>query len=327
MKINFGKISTYFYNSSILKRIFSLQKSIFAYSTSSLIDLLTIALTSKIFSLLVETKYSRNIVPFVLIFILAVLLRTYFVFILRQYSFFKIFEKKNEDELNIVKKFVQYRVYASDTDEESIQSFKESIINSTVEATRNFDVPIVAVIAESLFAIGGIFFLLKYLGIRLFIFNFPLFLGLLIISRSIAKKLHRLGKKLLLDTEKRLVSIDNISEISMEISALNFSDPFINYFDKSNKPYNKSLNTLFVNTNRLQIIIEAISLLIILLSMITIILGFTKTSIVESASSLAILTRMVPSITRCIAYFSQLQFGLAPVQKLARMRDNNYFGK
>ena len=110
----------------------------------------------------------------------------------------------------------------------------------------------------------------------------------------------------------------------MEVAALKSIDPLLLSFDNSNTPYNKSLNSLFVNTNRLQIVIEAISLVIILLSLIVINLGLTNTSFSDSASSLAILTRMIPSITRSISYLSQLQFGVASIQRVDKLISNPF---
>ena len=87
---------------------------------------------------------------------------------------------------------------------------------------------------------------------------------LLFLSRLIALKLHKLGQNFLLKTEKRLLTIDNLSEVSLEISALKSIDPLLTSFERVNKPYNQSLTAVFVKTNSLQIIIEALSLLIIL---------------------------------------------------------------
>ena len=136
----------------------------------------------------------------------------------------------------------------------------------------------------------------------------------------LSHKLNKLGIKLLSDTEKRLVNIDNVSEIALEVSALKSINPLLRSFDKVNNPYNRDLNSVYINTSRVQIILEGSNLLIILISMIAIISGITKTSVVNYASTLAVLSRMVPSITRSISYYSLLQYGLAPVKRLAKLK-------
>ncbi len=323
MKKYLNKTHRNFINTPIFRRIITLKKSIIATSLSSLIDLLTITLTSKLLGNIANVNNSNEIlINYTFIFIIAILIRTILVYILKQYSFTKIFEKKNFDEFNILKIYVREKVNTLEEGNNSIEVFKESLIHSTEKAAYYFDVPIVSFISESLFAICGIAFLLHFLGIKILIINTPIFLFLLFFSRLIALNLHKLGQNVLLKTEKRLLTIDNLSEVSLEISALKSIDPLLTSFERINKPFNQSLTKVFVTTNSLQIMIEALSLLIILISMISIISGVTNTSFTNYASTLAILSRMVPSVTRCIANFSQLQYGIAPVKRLAKLSRN-----
>tara|TARA_B100000242_G_scaffold66184_1_gene40998 strand:- start:8744 stop:9715 length:972 start_codon:yes stop_codon:yes gene_type:complete len=316
---NFKKVI----NSSIFRRVITLKKAITATSAASLIDLLTITLTSKLLGNIANDNNSNEILlNYIFIFIGAILIRTFLVYILKQYSFTKIFEKKNSEELNILKIYVRKKVNTLEEGNNSIEVFKETLIHSTEKAAQYFDVPIVSFISESLFAICGVAFLLHFLGIKILIINTPIFLFLLFFARLIALSLHKLGQNLLLKTEKRLITIDNLSEVSLEISALRSIDPLLTSFERINKPFNQSLTTVFIKTNSLQIMIEALSLLIILISMISIISGVTNTSFTNYASTLAILSRMVPSVTRCIANFSQLQYGIAPVKRLAKLSRN-----
>ena len=123
-------------------------------------------------------------------------------------------------------------------------------------------------------------------------------------------------------TEKRIKSIDNISEISFELSVLNLIDPLLENFSKMNKPFNKITYEQLKTSNCLQISIESAALLIILISIISIIIDPGNPSLANSATSLAILSRMVPSITRSIGFLANLQFGIPMVKKLARLKLN-----
>ena len=98
-----------------------------------------------------------------------VLLRTYLIIILRRYSSFLVYKNKNEEELMLVEKYIKNRIFSNNNNNESIESFKESIINATSDASGRFDLPIVAGMAEVLFGILGLFYLLKILGLNIFL--------------------------------------------------------------------------------------------------------------------------------------------------------------
>ena len=309
----------------LLKRIFSLKTALLAYSASSIIDLITIALASKIFSILISQELNYSGIVFACLCFLIIILRAFLVYTLRRYSFSKILEKKSNDESKIVKRFIQQRIYSDlDDEENTISSYKENLINSSNVAAINFDIPVISLSAEILFAIGGILFLIRNLGVKIFIFNFPLFFILLLFSRYVAKKLHRLGKIILKSTEERLRSIDNVAEISIELSALKKYHPLLKNFSRVNNPFNKIMSDQLTTSNMMQISIESSALIIILISIISVITNSTNTSLANSASALAVLSRMVPSITRSIAFFAQLQFGITPVLRLAKLGIDDY---
>ena len=317
-----NKIFSEFAESILLKRILSIKYSILFYSGSSIVDLITIALVSKIFTVLTSNNFNNNIYIFFIACVLIIILRTYIIFLLRKYSFSMIIKKKYNEECKIVKNFIKKRKYLEEDDQVSIAAFKENLINSSYLALMYFDIPIASISAELLFAFGGIFFLIRILGLKLILINLPLFLLLVIFSRFISKKLHILGKEQLNSTEKRIKSIDNISEISFELSVLNLIDPLLENFSKMNKPFNKITYEQLKTSNCLQISIESAALLIILISIISIIIDPGNPSLANSATSLAILSRMVPSITRSIGFLANLQFGIPMVKKLARLKLN-----
>ena len=311
-----------FSKSVLIKRILSIKYSILLYSGASVVDLITIALLSKIFTILTTNSLNDNANVIFISCILIIILRPYIIFFLRKYSFARLIKKKYDDECKIVKNFVKKRKDLNQDDQVSIGNFKENLINSSNFATMYFDLPITSISAELLYAIGGICFLIRILGLKLILINLPIFYVLIIFSRFISKKLHALGKENLISTEKRIRAIDNVSEISFELSVLNSIEPLLENFSKINKPFNKILYDQLKTSNLLQISMESAALLIILISIISIITNPGNTSLANSASTLAVLSRMVPSITRSIAFFASLQFGIPPVRKLAKLKLN-----
>ena len=307
-----------FYKNIFFRRVFSIKKSIFLYGFSSLLDIFIILRISSIFDEISQEKFMENITSKVLICFLLITLRTIFVFLLRKYSFKNIFEKKVKDENFILNKFVNGRI-KNENNAKSLNSFKEKLINSCNLAVINFDIPIVSIFAEIIFAIGGVLILFKIFGIELFLINLPVFTILILFSRFISKKLKNLGRTIIDLTEKRLNIIDNISEIAMEVFISDNSINLKKYFNKLNKPYNKVLGQQIIFSNILQITTESTAFIIILVSLICLLTNIAQTSLANAATSLAVLSRMVPSFTRSIAFITQLQFGIPCVIRLSEI--------
>ena len=310
----------FFRKNIFLMRIYSIKNSIISYSFSSLIDIILILLISSIFRKITDISFDGNIYLLILQCLLFVLIRTFCVYLLRRYSFNKIFCKKFKDEELISKEFIDNRI--NDLGKQNdVDLFKEKLINSCNLAAVNFDIPVASICAEIIFALGGLIILLKIFGFKIFFYNLPILILLLVCSKLISNKLRKLGNIILISTEKRLKSIDNVSEISYEISALNESSRLVNYFSKINKPYNKIISQQIITTNMNQIYTESSAFVFILLSLICITLSMTNTSLTNSATSLAILSRMIPSFTRSIAFVSQLQFGVPSVKRLSNKKN------
>ncbi len=307
----------YFSKNIFIKRIYRIKKSVFLYGLSSFLDIFVIVNISSNFSEISNVNFSGNIGYKVLNCFLLISLRTLAVFLLRKYSFKSLFYKKNRDENLILNKYIDSRV--KDNTTESLNSFKEKLINSCNLAVINFDIPIVSIFAELIFAFGGLILLMKIFGIKLLLFNLPIFLILLLFSRSISKKLKNLGVMTIDLTEKRLNSIDNIAEIAMEVSTSQNRDNLNKYFLKFNNPYNKILSQQIIYSNMLQIFTESVAFVIILISLICLILNITQPSLNNVATSLVVLSRMVPSFTRSIAFITQLQFGVPCVTRLSKI--------
>ena len=220
------------------KRIFSIRQSIAAYSLASFLDIIIILIISNIFSKITSEEFKGNIYLYFLSSFIFIFFRTVSVFCLRRFAFNKIFKKKLIYEKNLVEYFVDNRIKVVKNNEEDLKVFKEKLINSSNLATVNFDIPVFSIFAESIFALGGVFILLSIFGLNLLLLNLPVFILLIIISKMVSKKLSTLGTKILDFTDRRINAIDNISEISIELSALKYPRNLSNYFLEVNKPYN-----------------------------------------------------------------------------------------
>ena len=153
----------------------------------------------------------------------------------------------------------------------------------------------------------------------MFLFNIPIFLIIIVFSSYISRKLKSLGNKIIYLTENRLNSIDNIAEIALEVSTLNFNQNLNKYFSKLNNQYNNTLSSQIIYSNILQISTESTAFIVILVSLTCLIMNVTQTSFANTATSLAVLSRMVPSFTRTIAFVTQLQFGVPCVKRLSKI--------
>ena len=300
-----------------LKRIFSIKNSIIAYSLASFLDIFIILKISSIFSHISKSNLDTNFIPYVFQCFFYIIIRTIFVFLLKRYTFNQIFYKKLKDEKNIVEIYIKNKV--KDSEDSNLNEFKEKLINSCNLAAINFDIPVCSILAESFFAFGGILILLNIFGFSLFLFNLPIILFLMIISKVVSRKLNKLGNKILNNTEKRLNAIDNVSEVAFEVSSLNIPNQLLKYFTKMNNPYNKILSDQITSTNMMQIITESAAFIIILLSLIYLVTNINQASLANSATSLAVLSRMVPSFTRTISFFTQLQFGVPCIKRLSKI--------
>lgn len=307
-------------NNIFIKRILSIRNSIISYSLASALDIITVLMISSIFDQISEINFTNNVYSYVFLTILLIIFRTIMVFLLRRISFNIIFKQKFQKEKIIVEKYIANRSKNS-SDENDLNLFKEKLVNSSNLAAVNFDIPVASIISELIFALGGIIILLRIFGLKLFLFNLPVFLVLIIFSKFVSKKLNTLGKSILKYTEKRLNSIDNVSELATELSALADSRNLVNYFEKVNQPFNKILSKQIITSNMMQIYTESASFIIILLSLISLISNISSTSLANSATSLAVLSRMVPSFTRSISFITQLQFGVPSVVRLSRMNN------
>jgi len=309
----------FFKDNIFLKRVYSIRKSIIAYSFASLFDIFIILKISSIFSNITSNEYEGNLIQSILTSLILVLIRTIVVFLFRKYAFREVFAKKVKDEIFLVRNFIKERVNQDVNNNKDLKLFKEKIINSSNLAAINFDIPFFSIVAELIFAIGGIFILFKIFGIELLLFNLPLFIVLIISSKYVSRKLKRLGLKILNYSEKRLNTIDNISELSIELSALKYPDKLVDYFSEVNIPFNQILSKQTIISNMTQIYTESAAFVIILICLVSLITNITEASLANTATSLIVLSRLVPSFTRAVCFITQIQFGVPCVRELSRI--------
>ena len=309
----------FFRENIFLKRIYSIKNSIIAYSLASLIDIFIILKISSVFSFITSDNFEGSIIQSISISLILVLTRTIVVFTFKKYAFHEVFSKKLRDVILLVKNFIKLRVN-QDVNNNEVKLFKEKIINSSNLAAINFDIPFFSIVAELIFAFGGIFILLNIFGIEFLLFNLPYFIILIISSKYVSKKLKRLGTKILNYSEIRLNTIDNISEIAIELSALNYPNKLVDYFLKINSTFNKTLSKQTIISNMTQIYTESAAFVIILICLLSLITKVTEANLANTATSLIVLSRLVPSFTRAVCFITQLQFGVPCVRELSKIQ-------
>ena len=314
------KTNLFFKNNILLERIFSIRKSIISYSLASIIDIFLIIIVSSIFGKIASDNFQENIFIPSSICLMLILLRTIAVYMLRKFAFNKVFNKKFIDEKLLVYRFIENRFNdQNNVKNDDLKIFKEKIINSSNLAAINFDIPFFSIVAEIIFAMGGILILLRIFGFKLLLLNLPIFLILIIFSKFVSRKLNKLGKQILSYSEKRLNIIDNVSEIAIELSALEDPHQLVEYFSKVNKPFNQILNNQTVTSNMTQIYTESASFIIILICLVSLITNITQASTANTATCLIVLSRLVPSFTRSVCFITQLQFGVPCVKELSKI--------
>jgi ABC-type multidrug transport system fused ATPase/permease subunit len=303
-------------------RTLEIRKAIAGFSIASLIDVIVIWSLSVIFERIAAVNGNDLVIlafgGFILVF-----LRTGAIFFLRQYSYRELMEKKNRDEHELVKIFVQRRSLTLPEKENSIIGhFKESITNATQLATINFDLPMVSLIGEVLFSIAGFMILIHTLGLPLILVMMPVVFISLIVMRSIANNLRSLGSDIMHITEDRLVRIDNIAETSLELCVASAGKTAADYFDSPNRNLNGLIRRQLTLSNSIQLTVESASFIIILLCLVLITFNLVTLTLGAAAASFAVLTRMVPTITRSISSITQLNYGIPAVIKLHNYKCN-----
>lgn len=293
-----------------------IQKACTAFLIASAIDIGVIALISILYDQISKSQ-GKSLMMLGLVVVMLVVLRTASVFGLRRYAYHDLMTKKSLDEFEIVKAFIKRRSRTlPDKENKLIAQFKESVINSTQLATVNFDIPMASLIGELLFAFGGVLMLIYSVGIDLIIAIAPIILILMLFLKTVANRMKSFGAEVLKITEDRLARIDNIAEASLELCVSSGQQAAANYFNVPNDQLNSLIKRQLTLSSSIQLVVESASFIIILLCLVLIALKATTLTMGGAAASLAVLARMVPTITRSIASVTQLHYGIPAVINL-----------
>ena len=69
-----------------------------------------------------------------------------------------------------------------------------------------------------------------------------------------------------------------------------------------------------------QIYTESAAFVIILICLLSLITEVTEANLANTATSLIVLSRLVPSFTRAVCFITQLQFGVPCVRELSKIQ-------
>jgi len=300
----------------LIRRLFQVRKAATAFLLAGIVDIVVISIISIIYDKISEANY-EDIVFFAFAGFLLVAFRTLSVLGLRDYSYAVIMKKKTKDERRLVETFIESRSYTLPINEASlISGFKEAIANATQLATINFDIPMSSLIGELVFAIGGIILLVYNIGPIAILAMTPVILILACLMYKIAGILRSYGLNAIKLNESRLTRTDNVAEASLELSAASCSVSAADYFEIPNKALNMLFRHQLTLSNSSQLIVESASFLMIMTCIIMMTLQDTSVSIGRTASSLAILARLIPTVTRTMSSVTQLNYGIPAVMKL-----------
>ena len=120
---------------------------------------------SSIFNRISEINFISDVYFYIFLTILLIIFRTISVFLLRRISFNIIF-KKNSKEKIIVEQYISNRSKNS-SDDNDLNLFKEKLVNSSNLAAVNFDIPVVSIISELIFATGRNYYLTKNIWFKI----------------------------------------------------------------------------------------------------------------------------------------------------------------
>lgn len=296
----------------LVARVRNLAPEIMGFTAASLCDLLSLLGVSLLFQRL--SLGDPNSIFFLLALVALVVSRSALVFLLRRWAVNSVFRKKNVAEDRILRSYVNSRVNNLLIDEAPlVRGVKEKLINSTQLAAVNFDIPVLILIGELIFAAGGIGMLAWNLGIFISMSALPVVILLILLMRAMSIRLRNLGREIMSLTATRLEKIDNIVESAIEISVVAGQAQYTQYFDRTNSRLNNLLATQITTSSSVQLLVESAAFIMTGAILFAVVSGAAQLSIPGVASSIAVLARFVPTVTRSIASVTQLNYGIPAV--------------
>jgi hypothetical protein len=129
------------------------------------------------------------------------------------------------------------------------------------------------------------------------------------------------GQNVLDSTERRLSMIDNVVDGSLELSMRKDATEVQNYFNAYNIKVNHLMSRQLTLSSVSSLLVESASVFVILIALYSITTGSSEVTGAGIAASLAILSRLVPTITRSLASVTQLHYGIPAVIRLAKLNE------
>lgn len=291
-------------------------------SLSSLVELSLLAAIAWIFEQIVSNQPLLGFEGLILLGSIVVFSRSILVYFLRKKAFESLVATKNEVESNILTVFLAKRRYVLPADEDTyLSGFKERVTNSSMLASINFDLPVAYLLGEVVFALGGILGLVYHIGWAMIFSVIPLMVILALVMRKVASSLKQVGQDVLDSTERRLSMIDNVVDGSLELSMRKDATEVQNYFNAYNSKVNHLMSRQLTLSSVSSLLVESASVFVILIALYSITTGSSEVTGAGIAASLAILSRLVPTITRSLASFTQLHYGIPAVIRLAKLNE------
>ena len=278
-----------------------------AISVSSyLIDLGAVTMISLLLGTDLFGEHSKNFL--ILSAIGIFILRLFFVNFLRENAYRKFYKYKELKNVEAVSTLM-LKIRANSIDDEAIERQREVFLGSSEICVVNFDIPISLLVGEGIVMIGAVIFLI-WLGLfdgldYSFAFFFPIFLGYYIV----VKKIKSIGRRQLINQEVKILTVTNIFSGWMNY-LLNRTEAYITrrYLIEAGGFNENTVNFMILNIMGAQMV----ELMIVIGTIIVL----SSTADIDDLVVLGpFVARVVPSISKVLAYITQLTYGMAAVKK------------
>jgi len=243
-----------------------------------------------------------------------VVMRTILIIVLKRMLTMAIFKKRNAEEIQVLR----LMLCGKESSDGSKENGKEILMNTLNICTINFDLPITALAGEVFFACGALVLLANYLGLNSIFWLSPMIILLLIALMSTAKRLKNFGLEVIQKTKEKIRWLDNTVSCSGEISSLRNWEGAICLYNESASCLNKTVSTQIYLSSRIQIYAESFAIASIFGLVVLWVIGLVSMQAAGVASALAVISRLLPTITRSMSSMTQLQYGIPAVYRLEK---------
>ena len=243
-----------------------------------------------------------------------VVMRTILIVVLKRMLTMAIFEKRNAEETQILRLVL----CGKESSDGSKENGKEILMNTLNLCTINFDLPITALAGEVFFACGAVVLLAYYLDLNSVYWLSPMVISLLLVLKRTANRLKNFGQEVIQKTKEKIRWLDNTVSCSREISSLRNWEGAISLYNESARGLNNTVSTQIYLSSRIQTYSESFAIACIFGLVILWEIGLVSMEAAGVASALAVISRLLPTVTRSISSMTQLQYGIPAVYRLER---------